>query len=843
MNIVLLYASALALSFSGPLKIENDGKSSEIRKDLPGVAVLKPDGIYGFSYYARSDYPAHCLAGTGFAALGRSEPGDGMWRRRHSVFAVPSRGKPVHARFHFGQWKPNGIVEVKEVELVQLRAEYLKSEGLELGGGERLDGNEYLFSFPFGQEGRSPARPLYRFECPFNGRLWWFNPGSKVVYRHRLDGRRFLGAKVFVGTSDWSDAKGEVSVEVSSDGTSWRNVGTVVARTAIHKELPKEMFPCESVYVRIVGGTNGTLQVAHYNLKGMVDGKPLRMFGETRFVEKSNGKLFAQVGRSFYDDEGYGALLASGDGANLWAAVSGRKVVQTRPAPTKKGRGLLMRTAANEAESVQLVVRAEEDIKSARVRLREELCADSGFCLPLSAVDVKRIGYVDVRHPTDFGGLPIATPDKLLPYAGEAVAVGKGKNQPFWITVRPPKGTGKGVYRGVVDVDVVFRNGVRRQFAIPLNVEVFGFELPDVMTCQTAFGLSPSLIVKAHGIKENTPEFRDLAERYFKAMSENHLSPYFPAFLAHWRVTWNGDVPVFDFSEWERELDRVFSKYHFNAFMVWLPGLGQCSMSSRQNPEFMGLKPGDPRYEKRLGAYLAAMEGFLKRKGLLDKAYAYVYDEPLASEYDLVKFGYNFLAKHAPGLRRMLPALAHSAFRDLDGAVNLWCPQIQYLSSPELKRQRERGDMMWWYVCNNPKSPYVCDFIDHPAPELRIWLWQTWKEKVGGVLIWDVFNWRGQTKHPDQNGEGRFLYPPEECATKAGVVADPVRSVRITHLRDGLEDYEYFSMLKRLSPSNPLLQVPDSVTSAMTEFAFDSSAMEAHRLRLAREIERLDSLK
>ena len=50
MNIVLLYASALALSFSGPLKIENDGKSSEIRKDLPGVAVLEPDGIYGFSY-------------------------------------------------------------------------------------------------------------------------------------------------------------------------------------------------------------------------------------------------------------------------------------------------------------------------------------------------------------------------------------------------------------------------------------------------------------------------------------------------------------------------------------------------------------------------------------------------------------------------------------------------------------------------------------------------------------------------------------------------------------------------------------------------------------------------
>ena len=110
---------------------------------------------------------------------------------------------------------------------------------------------------------------------------------------------------------------------------------------------------------------------------------------------------------------------------------------------------------------------------------------------------------------------------------------------------------------------------------------------------------------------------------------------------------------------------------------------------------------------------------------------------------------------------------------------------------------------------------------------------------MGGILIWDAFNWRGQTKHPDQNGEGRFLYPPEECATNAGVVADPVQSVRITYLRDGLEDYEYLTILKRLSPENPLLQVPDSVTSSLTDFAFDSTAMERHRLKVAREIERL----
>ena len=39
------------------------------------------------------------------------------------------------------------------------------------------------------------------------------------------------------------------------------------------------------------------------------------------------------------------------------------------------------------------------------------------------------------------------------------------------------------------------------------------------------------------------------------------------------------------------------------------------------------------------------------------------------------------------------------------------------------------------------------------------------------------------------------------------------------------------------------MQVPDSVTSSLTEFAFDSSSIESHRLRIAREIERLSSSK
>ena len=56
-------------------------------------------------------------------------------------------------------------------------------------------------------------------------------------------------------------------------------------------------------------------------------------------------------------------------------------------------------------------------------------------------------------------------------------------------------------------------------------------------------------------------------------------------------------------------------------------------------------------------------------------------------------------------------------------------------------------------------------------------------------------------------------------------------------LRDGIEDYEYFAMLKRCDPVNPLLAVPKSVYRAIDDYSSDPSHMEMHREKLARALE------
>ena len=61
------------------------------------------------------------------------------------------------------------------------------------------------------------------------------------------------------------------------------------------------------------------------------------------------------------------------------------------------------------------------------------------------------------------------------------------------------------------------------------------------------------------------------------------------------------------------------------------------------------------------------------------------------------------------------------------------------------------------------------------------------------------------TKNFWGNGDGRFLYPPEEAAVPGrsgpgAVLRPPVSSIRWEMLGEGIEDYEYLQLLRDLDP-------------------------------------------
>jgi len=457
-----------------------------------------------------------------------------------------------------------------------------------------------------------------------------------------------------------------------------------------------------------------------------------------------------------------------------------------------------------------------------------------------------------------------------------------GTNQPLWIRVRVPRdGIPAGTYRGEVRLDF---GGADRTARVPLEVEVYDFTLPDRMTCTTAFGFSPANVWRYHGL-ETEADRRAVLARYFENMSRHHVSPYDPAPLDPLRVRWPSRketdpeklVPAFDWTAWDRALERAFDRYHFNSIRLTIPGMGGGTFHRRWEPTLLGHAENTPQYRALFANYCRALESHLREKGWLDEAFVYWFDEPAPRDYAFVMNGFRKLKAAAPGLNRMLTEQPEAA---LFGGPNIWCPVSHNFDEDSAGARMKKGETFWWYVCTGPKAPYCTLFIDHPATELRVWLWQTWQRRIKGVLVWATNYWTSTAAYPDPahpqnpyedpmswtsgystpkgvkrpwgNGDGRFFYPPEAAATgrpKGPILEGPVDSIRWEMLRDGIEDYEYLVILKQLLERKQkvvpaeaheryrrLLEVPASITKSLTDFTKDPRPLERHRDAIARAI-------
>ncbi|MDP7129651.1 MAG: DUF4091 domain-containing protein, partial [Planctomycetota bacterium] len=284
------------------------------------------------------------------------------------------------------------------------------------------------------------------------------------------------------------------------------------------------------------------------------------------------------------------------------------------------------------------------------------------------------------------------------------------------------------------------------------------------------------------------------------------------------------------------------------------------------------------QYKSAFSSYCRAVQHHLEEKGWLDEAFVYWFDEPDPKDYEFVSNGFRKLKQHAPKLRRMLTEQVEPG---LIGGPNLWCPVSHHYDHETSEPRRAEGEAFWWYVCTGPKAPYCTLFIDHPATELRVWLWQTWQRKIEGILVWTTNYWTSSAAYPDSlqnpyedpmgwvsgystpagtkrawgNGDGRFIYPPESAAAgKPGrpILDGPVDSIRWEMLRDGIEDYEYLAILKKLLEEKgdklskkkreefeALLEVPAEITSDMVTFTKDPRTVEERRMEVARAIEQL----
>jgi len=562
----------------------------------------------------------------------------------------------------------------------------------------------------------------------------------------------------------------------------------------------------------------------------------------------------------------------------LWWCDATHKIPRHRALPEAQGAAVRIEAARNDFEAAQLVVRPEEELKGLRVEA-QPLRGPNGAVIGREQVRILRVYYHFVHTPTDRTGVRDWWPDALPPLDAP-LDVPAAVNQPLWVLVHVPGDAPAGDYQGELRLEAEGFSAT-----VPLKLHVWDFSLPVRNHLETAFGLSAGNIYRYHQL-ESEEQKRRVMDMYLECLSEHRIGPYHPAPLDPIRVRFvpDADPPraELDFTAFDRAMQRAVEKFHFTNFMLQLQGMGGGSFHGRSEPRIGAFTEDTPEYQAMFSSYVGQLEEHLRAKGWLQMAYVYWFDEPAPKDYEFVRRGMERLKKHAPGIPTMLTEQPEP---ELAGPVDIWCPVSYNYDHQQANARRARGERFWWYVCCGPKAPYCTLFIDHPATELRVWLWQTWQRDISGILVWSTNYWTSRAAFPDPahpqnpyedpmgyvsgystppgtkrywgNGDGRFVYPPLSAALPGlsgpePVVEPPVASIRLEMLREGIEDYEMLYLLRELLEKHgekltaqqrmsfeALLEVPPEITREMTVFTTDPAPICQRRRRVAEAIERL----
>lgn len=939
--------------------------TNEWHCDCPVV----PGQLYRFEMRARSVGGA-VSATSGASFANQDQPLSEAWTWYGHVFRAP--GDATSASIRVGQWCAKGTLQFDAVRVAPVTAVHKNVETLQLGDGEAIHDGRYGFQCRFLSEGRNCSRTLASATAGFNSNRWCFDGKGQVTYRFELPGHAFRSGKLHWGICHY--VRGGCVVEVSRDGTAWRQAALSEKLGVASADVPADLLPADVLYVRLRGATNdGSFQVDSVGFAADVTNAPPNGVGRTVFVEMPNaGRRLAiesivmddstelnrpilrvtaknrsdatieaifseravprqptpdqsraiatsdasgfpvkfapgqtqtfetpvllshgdenQVRAALRATDGetlamtlpwtlpvyyqadYGQRIETASGPNdVWWCEATWKVAPQRPLPETAGPAATLSAARNDREAVQVVVRPKQALKGLTAAAGA-LTASDGATIPAENIKIMRVYYHNVQVPTDATSTPGPWPDALPPL-DKPLDLPAGKNQPLWVLVHVPKDAKPGDYAGQLTLKAQGWSAV-----VPLRLHVWNFSLPERNHIETAFGLSMGRAFDYQKVKTEADR-RHVTDLYLQNFAEHRISPYDPTPLDPIRVKFlpeaNPPRAELDFTAFDAAMGRAVEKHHFTGFRLPIEGMRGGTFEGRSEGKIGQYGEHTPQYQAMFASYLKQLEDHLREKGWLNMAYTYWFDEPEPKDYAFVCAGMERLKRCAPGIATML---TEQPEKELAGSIDIWCPISPEYRQSRADERRQQGERFWWYVCCGPKAPYCTLFIDHPATDLRVWLWQTWQRNIVGILVWESNWWtsRGDVaqnpyddpmgyvggSRPEEmkywgNGDGRFIYPPLAAAAPGisgdkPVIERPVSSIRWEMLREGIEDYEYLWLLrdligkKRSSLSadeikayESLLEVPETITTDAITFTTDPRPIYARRAAIAEAIERL----
>ncbi len=494
-----------------------------------------------------------------------------------------------------------------------------------------------------------------------------------------------------------------------------------------------------------------------------------------------------------------------------------RKVFMDTPVTDQKEVAAIW-MARNETESIQLALRSTS--KYGTLRFFSSLPRlEGGGTMPRPLIRI--VGNVKVDSESRYnsftnlpvyglcvpaGCLPEWYPDPLVPCSGMNVQMQPLQTIGVQLQFKTSKMTAAGVYRGQLQI----ASGNMIVKTIPYCITVWPFALEDKPLTTAIFD---NRFWKG-------PEHKDYKQVDLAAfLRKNMLSfdeiPAKPQFkLVDGKVT-------ADFTEFDKLAARWFDEWDIP--LAYLPIFREHFGWGRPPKNFLGVKPypGEwpfegvdrgkftPEYKRVCQDALKLMMSHLREKGWEDRFLLYVADEP---------------HERTAGIKEQMIALCdmfHEAWPTVKiysstwryvpewlGKLDVWGIGVQGQVTPEqFKTMKEAGAE--FLITTDGQ---MCVDTPYNAIERLLPLY-SWKHGLKGYEYWGTdwythnpFEWGIHTVHFESdkpgntfrvrypNADGYIVYPGKRIGMK-GIIG----SVRLEALRDGVEDYAYYTMLEKLA--------------------------------------------
>jgi len=536
-----------------------------------------------------------------------------------------------------------------------------------------------------------------------------------------------------------------------------------------------------------------------------------------------------------------------------------------------------IKAARNEVESFQVVVAApKENISVVDVEV-SDLAGQGGSKIAKNNIRLFREEYVRVRMSSPRAELPPGLyADPLVPFInpgtgkpieplnesserwGEPVKtsgydmyavpfdVFKGQNQALWVDVHVPKDVPAGTYTGVLTVRA--RGGISEQIGV--TVTVWDFTLPDGPTHRNHFG-GFSNVARSFNVERGSERFKQIEMRYCRAMAEHRINPPIPDYLL---PEVNGDGSLNIVPEKHEALKEFINGFHVTDFEIPRSRFARLP-SSTLRPDYKTISDADREKAQR---YYKDYYKYLKDNGWEKRAYVYMLDEPnLRGNYEQVLVLGRLVHEAVPQLKCLVVEqtyLQDPSWPDIDPAVDIWCPLWSFIDRESINEKISHGDEVWSYTALVQRSPqYHPQYesvknldppywhIDRPLIVYRVPTWINYQYDIVGLLYWSTVTtviepWFNPAfAHPRHyNGGGFLFYPGAPCG-----IDGPVACMRTKNLRDGMEDYEYFVILERLTDGKTVKKIVDTIAPNWWSFSKDPNEFLAAREKIAQQILKL----